>query len=419
VRDDEPADEHVARLNRLADHVGGELQDLKARLDVSAKPIGGREHALKYAAATPMAGPLLVWSDGSPIEDPRESPEWEPGEPEFDIWPEWDAADEHTPAGADGIGVRTALDLLHGTPPPQLVHPFLTPEGPTVLYAKGGTGKGLMACWLTRELVRSGHVVAIVDFEGHEREWGGRLRGMGLTETELSQIPYRAPFGDDWTARRGSLADVAELLREDFDRLGVTYLVVDSYTVATSTGDTMGGQPAAQEYFTALTRIGRPSLTLAHVRGDAERFPDKPFGSVFVHNLARETWPVEQTAQDEEFRDDDPAVERLTPAVVSLELRNKKASDREKAAPQFMTFSFYADGTIEVGRAAPKCQSLVSMAQTILTGTAGMNVKNLVAAIREDFDVRVSEDTLGKKLRVHTSTFAKSGARPFTWTVIS
>ncbi len=32
------------------------------------------------------------------------------------------------------------------------------------------------------------------------------------------------------------------------------------------------------------------------------KFPDKPFGSVFVHNLARETWAVERYEDENEAR---------------------------------------------------------------------------------------------------------------------
>ena len=53
------------------------------------------------------------------------------------------------------IGARTARDLRHGDAPPQLAGAFLTAEGPTVLYARGGTGKGLLACWFVRDLVRA------------------------------------------------------------------------------------------------------------------------------------------------------------------------------------------------------------------------------------------------------------------------
>ena len=167
--------------------------------------------------------------------------------------------DEHRPTGS--IGTRTAADLRHGDPPPQLVGEFLTPEDATVLYGPGGTGKGITACWLILRLIHLDQVVMVIDFEGHDREWGSRLRGLGAAEEELAAIHYRAPFAADWTARTGSLAAVADALRTDAARLGVTYIVVDSYSVATSNGDTMGGQEAAREYFTALSRIGLPSLT--------------------------------------------------------------------------------------------------------------------------------------------------------------
>ena len=196
------------------------------------------------------------------------------------------------------IGYRTAADLRYGTPPDQLADPFATPEGPTILYARGGTGKGLMACWLSLRLVRSGHAVMVIDFEGHEREWGSRLRGLGLDDDELRKVHYRAPFAADWTAPTGALSLVADLIREDAERVGATYIVVDSYSVATSNGDTMGGEAAAREYFSALSKIGLPSLTIAHVRGDASKFPERPFGSVFVHNLARETWAAERLGDD-------------------------------------------------------------------------------------------------------------------------
>ena len=59
------------------------------------------------------------------------------------------------------------------------------------------------------------------------------MRGLGLADVELSQVHYRAPFGSDWTAPTGPLSNVAALIREDAERLGVTYLLVDSYSVGT------------------------------------------------------------------------------------------------------------------------------------------------------------------------------------------
>jgi hypothetical protein len=313
------------------------------------------------------------------------------------------------------IGERTALDLRHGPPPPQLAGAFLTSEGPTVLYAKGATGKGLLACYFARELVRAEHVVMVLDFEGHEMEWGSRLRGLGLTDDELGRIHYRAPFGSDWTAPTGALSAVADAIRDDAARLGVTYLMVDSYSVATSNGDTMGGEAAAREYFSGLARIGLPSLTIAHVRGDSGKFPERPFGSVFVHNLARETWAVERIGDDDPDAIDPDEI-RFGPALVALELHNKKANARPKSAAQFVTFSFFADGTIEVATDGPAGRSVADLAESVLAD-GPMTVPKIAAAIKEDTGQKVDETTLRRSLARHPLRFVASGTRPRTWTV--
>jgi hypothetical protein len=318
---------------------------------------------------------------------------------------------------AGAIGHRTARDLRHGDAPPQLAGVFLTAEGPTVLYARGGTGKGLLACWFALQLVRAGHVVMVVDFEGHEMEWGSRLRGLGLTDDELGRIHYRAPFGTDWTAPTGSLAAVADAIRDDAARLGVTYLVVDSYSVATSNGDTMGGEAAAREYFSGLARIGLPSLTIAHVRGDSGKFPERPFGSVFVHNLARETWAVERIGDDDPDAIDPDEI-RFGPYVVALELRNKKANARPKSAAQFVTFSFFADGTIEVVTDGPAGRSVADLAADALAD-GPLTLPKIAAAIKEDTGQVVSVENIRSALARHPRRFAqdKSGKRPYPWSV--
>jgi hypothetical protein len=315
------------------------------------------------------------------------------------------------------IGERTAIDLRHGPPPPQLAGAFLTSEGPTVLYARGGTGKGLLACWLARHLVRDGGTVMVVDFEGHEMEWGSRLRGLGPTDDELARIHYRAPFGSDWTAPTGALSAVADAVRDDAARLGVTYLMVDSYSVATSNGDTMGGEAAAREYFSGLARIGLPSLTIAHVRGDSGKFPERPFGSVFVHNLARETWAVERIGDDDPDAIDPDEI-RFGPYVVALELRNKKANARPKSAAQFVTFSFFADGTIEVASDQPGGRSVADLAADALAD-GPLPIHKIAEAIAEDTGQKVDATTLRRSLVRHPRRFAldKSGKRPYPWSV--
>jgi hypothetical protein len=336
-------------------------------------------------------------------------PAWDAGSPAMRSARNGSAPDDADPTT---IGTRTAADLRSGMPPAQLAGHFLTPEGPTILYARGGTGKGLVTCWLIAQLVRAGHVVMVLDYEGHEREWGSRLRGVGLADDELRQVHYRAPFGPEWTAQTGPLSVVAPAVRDDCARLAVTYLVVDSYSVATSNGDTMGGEQAAREYFTALAAIGLPSLTIAHVRGDSSRFPERPFGSVFVHNLARESWAVEKIGEQERDPFDDTG---YAPAVVALELRNQKSNGRAKAPAQFVTFSFYADGTITLAESEPVRRPVADLAADVLA-EGPMTLAQIISAIKEDDGRAVSEDSLRTTLRRHPDRFSEAtSGRPRKW----
>jgi hypothetical protein len=118
----------------------------------------------------------------------------------------------------------------------------------------------------------------IIDYENHPSEWGRRARQLGLTDDELKRVHYRAPFSDEWKAKRGSLNQVANALREDMDTLSVDYFIVDSYTAASPSGDSMGGATSAEEFFEGVRTIGRPGLVIAHVTSNSGRFPDKPFG---------------------------------------------------------------------------------------------------------------------------------------------
>ena len=228
------------------------------------------------------------------------------------------------------------MDLPYGPTPPQLIGPFLDPEGPTMIYGPGGTGKGLTACVLLAGLVQSGHRVLVLDYENHPGEWGRRIRAMGLAPYDLLRnIHYRSPYSPDWNGPKGTIGNVAEAVREECDRLGITYVVIDSYLASTGADAAMGGLNGAAEYFTALTTIGRPSLTIAHVTGDTKRFPEKPYGSIHVKTQCRETWAMEAGENDAETEDLMP---RLGKRPVNLELRNTKKSTDEKHRPVFINF---------------------------------------------------------------------------------
>lgn len=298
------------------------------------------------------------------------------------------------PPGDDppGTGVRPMSEVESQPPPPPLVREFLAlhPGEGAILYGPGGSGKGTTAAWLALEHVRQDPegCVYVADFERHEAEWGGRLRRLGAAAGELARIHYASPYSPLWTAPRGLLPEVAHLVRADCDRLGVSLLVVDSITVAAAAGDAMGGQQSASEYFDALARIGRRSLSLAHVTGAAQRWPDRPFGSVHLHNLARETWAIEVVRQEAE----PPDTRGLT--LTAVELRNKKANGRPKARPQVLAFEYepdYGPITVKAEERQAGHGDLVHDALRKSGEDAWLTAKQLAAAVLEDAGERVTE----------------------------
>ena len=159
------------------------------------------------------------------------------------------------------------------------------------------------------------------------------------------------------------------------------------------------------------------ALTIAHVRGDSGKFPERPFGSVFVHNLARETWAVERLGDDDPEAIDPDEI-RFGPDVVSLELRNKKANARPKSAAQFVTFSFFPDGSIEVVTDGPAGRSVADLAADALAD-GPLTLPKIAAAIKEDTGQVVSVENIRSAVARHPRRFAqdKSGKRPYPWSV--
>jgi KaiC/GvpD/RAD55 family RecA-like ATPase len=312
------------------------------------------------------------------------------------------------------VGDETLRDLPFGPTPPQLVPPFLTPEGATIIYGPGGVGKGFLATYFARELVRINRRVTIIDFENHPREWSRRARGMGFTDDELVMVNYRAPFGHAWTVSTGSLAEIVDHLTTDLDNIErrADYLIIDSYTTATTTGDSMGGMAAAQEFFGGLARLKRSALVIAHVAGGQEKWPTRPFGSVFVHNLARETWAVERTNGEEPIED---VSEDVEPGPMTLELRNRKSNGTLKSPPQYFTFNF-TDGLIEIDRNSPFGKTLSDMAYGILIrASKPMTIKDLLVALKADEDKSVTDKVLRITLERHRDRFQRTEDTPYKW----
>lgn len=306
--------------------------------------------------------------------------------------------------GRPEIKTYTLADLKATERQPQLVPPFIAPDGVTVGYGPGGVGKGLAAVHFTRHLVREHHMrVCVLDFENHPNEWARRKKAFGFTPNEERLVDYLTPFGDYWPfEKRDTLYRMHKDIRAYLDIAGhdSDFILVDSYVFASDGDAAMGGQKSATEFFAAIAYLGRPAFVIAHT-ASGERHPSKPFGSVFVHNSARETWSMERDAEGSFF---DPVEDA---GVVALELRNQKANDGGQYPQQFLNFHFRY-GEIEVTPGEPAGKSIVAMAEDVLyrAGTP-LLTSEIAKSIRESEGVSVKLDSLGKKLRAARTTFRK------------
>ena len=174
-----------------------------------------------------------------------------------------------------------ALSSISTDPAPDLFIERLDPIGHTILYGTGGVGKGALACWWIVQLVKAGHRVLILDYEGHPEEWSRRISSLDPGVHDSDMVRHLKPSAPIHRA--------AAEIRSTCDLHESDYIVVDSAVMACGT-DPLKPEAAA-EYANAILAIERPALTLAHVtKADDARYP---FGSVFWHNLARTTWGLQ------------------------------------------------------------------------------------------------------------------------------
>ena len=236
------------------------------------------------------------------------------------------------------------LGSISTEPPPPMLVGRLDPEGHTILYGPGGVGKGALACWWIVELVRTGHRVLILDFEGHATEWARRIGS--LDPTAAQGVWYVAPSKP--------LRAIATDVKAECDQYQITYVVVDSAVMAC--GDDPMKPEAARAYGEGLIRLGRPALTLAHVtKLDDGRYP---FGSVFWHNLARTTFS-------------------LVPDGDTTLLTHRKGNNYAKIARQAVTMT-WTDGQLREVWERSYAASLGDEIADLLAGSAGMTLAAIV-----------------------------------------
>ena len=174
----------------------------------------------------------------------------------------------------------------------EIAGPLAVADGHTIWYGDGGSSKSFAAYGLAVAMayglpfagqkVRQGRVL-IVDWEGSKNSFGRRLqrilKGYGIPRHEHGRVIYRAASGIP-------INEIIDDLRQLVDDNSISFAILDSI------GPACGGEPEKAEialrYFSALHRLGVPTLSIAHITKAGEE--SKPIGSVFYHNAARRTF---------------------------------------------------------------------------------------------------------------------------------
>lgn len=188
------------------------------------------------------------------------------------------------------------------SPPPPLVEGVLHPSRVTLLYGRGGTGKGVVAAWLAALRTKAGEKVAILDYEANPDEWARRIERFG---GRLDLVSIALPVTEDGGRLDGPIWTQAETLREEVKAFGADWLVVDSVLAACmASGEGALSDPSMpRRFYAALRYIGPPALALGHVSSGADGAdPWKPWGSVYWVNYARMTWSIADRGDSRELK---------------------------------------------------------------------------------------------------------------------
>lgn len=159
----------------------------------------------------------------------------------------------------------------------------------TILFGDGESAKSYLALYVAGCMARQGLRVLVCDWELSAVDHRARLQrlfGADMPDVHYLQCPL-------------PLTEMVEHLQAYVEKEHIDYLIVDSIAMACS-GPAETSE-AATTYFAALRDIGvSGSLSIAHQTKQtrkADKGREKPFGSVFWHNLARSTWYMQATSK--------------------------------------------------------------------------------------------------------------------------
>jgi len=202
--------------------------------------------------------------------------------------PEWGGLADAAPAVAPEplIAWRTLADVPDDPPRP-LLFGMLEPDGPTLLYAAPGVGKGTTGAYLIVEAQAAGLRPVIFDAERRPREWARRVAGLG---GDRSRVVYIEPadLGPKLAGR--PFWDVAPAVGKIIAAAGGDLFLLDSLLPASGVGEERLRTDAQSPFLfvAALDSLGITSAANGHPpKGQPE---GEPFGSMAWLAAFRLTW---------------------------------------------------------------------------------------------------------------------------------
>jgi len=289
------------------------------------------------------------------------------------------------------LRATAATVTLHGrrsTGPHYLVDPLFPLNAVTVFAADGGSGKGHLAVPVALAVNHAAALpegifattraeVMYLDWESDQADLDDRLyrhaRGLQLGDVH---IHYRRMYR--------ALSEEAAALRADVSRLNIGFLIVDS--LAPACGPEPEGADAAIRTFGAIRSLGPLTvLCLAHISKASadQRGPARPFGSVFVQNLARSVWELRR----------DPESEDLL-----IGLYHRKVNRGRLSKPLALRFRFTPDAITLLPADIQEAADLAGRTSVTTQVLAALRPGTKTAAVLAE-ELGISVETIGRTLR--------------------
>ena len=229
---------------------------------------------------------------------------------------------------------------------PMLFDPFLVKDGANLVFGDGGTGKTYFCLRLALSLASGKDFLGyapkeklstlFIDYEDGPETASFRITklcsdpALGIEKNEAKQsIRYLNPKG-------APLYSIVPALRKVIRKHNIGLILVDS--VASACGAEPEKAESASRYYNALKSLGITSLSIAHVTKSQGESQDKAFGSVYWHNLARNTWNLQGEDEETEGKNTIEAV--MGESAKQLGLFHRKFNSGKRSRPIGMRISY-------------------------------------------------------------------------------